>query len=54
MRFFKKVPFSKISEKCFLRKYKKFFNLRTRKFHFPKYKKNFFGERIRIFFYFSN
>lgn len=24
------------------------FNLRARKFHFPKYKKNVFGEKMRI------
>ena len=33
-----------------IRKYKKFFNLMARKFHFPKYKKTFSGECIRNFF----
>ena len=31
-------------------KYKKFFNLSARKFHFIKYKTNFFGENIIILF----
>ena len=33
---------------AFLRKYKKLFNLRVRKFHFPKYKE-FFSGRIFLF-----
>ena len=33
-----------------IRKYNKFFNLRARKFHFPKYKKNFFLRKYKNFF----
>ena len=32
-----------------MRKHKNFFNLRARKFHFPKYKKNFFLRKYKTF-----
>ena len=35
-----------------LEKYEKFFNLRTRKFDFLKYKNNFFLKNLRPFFLF--
>ena len=39
--FFKKFHFPKHKKSFFLRKFKKFVNLRAKMFHFPKYKKNF-------------
>ena len=58
--FFIKFYFPKYNKNICLRKYKNFFNLRVRRFHFPKYKKilkkymyirTFF--RVDFFYFFS-
>ena len=42
--FFWKLFFSRKDFEVGVVKYKKLFNLRARKFHFTKYKKNIFGK----------
>ena len=48
-RFFFERKFLFFQEKYFLRKYKNFFNLGARKFHFLKYKKFFQSEFFLLF-----